>query len=688
MDKKYRCVISFDVRRSTFDVRRWVVGAGLLTAGCVESEGTTRVPTLLSGPDISLFAVAGDGKGGDALTTPSMSVTWTKLTEAERAQLKLEKGEVESLEPTPRVDAATLRKEALVAKATTMGASEELWLVLTLPDPEDFASTLPGLDDAQRQAAIKARVSRLTLAHDAAEVALKAVGARDVQRMWLANQMTARVAAPHVPAIVTRLNVKDVGVVGTRAIDFFFRWGGDRVRSEQGFGSFISAGYRGQGGGWAGASTPVRVGIVERPGIANWVSWYHPGLSTGRLTNARLCTAAIAPGGNVLLPCQETPGDFTPLYPAPTDGGADPSDTHGTGIAGLVAGSIEGSAAEYPGNVTAQVQRSGVASGAQMQYRSFDDTTVGLIHALQEAVYMGADIVNMSFGTGALCPPAGYDEEGLNAVLRSTLDAGLLLVGATGNQDHAGACNIAYPASQPEVLAVSGFDSQNDTQSLSQTKMGYGHKGGLPIKNYWTSTPRTRAGVDTLAASHFLYGYGHPLRNKYRWQQGASGAAAVVSGGAAVFKHGVRALYNVNLTGKFLIPQFLVMSDSFSWFNDTDPNTLFRRVAPVWRGRLRCACPRRRSAGLGVGVRAPSRWRWATSVSPRSRKPSRIIGTRSVGTARTQTRSRTSTSQRGRCAAASSRSFARRTTTTFATSFIRALSTSQAAVLCASRSLQ
>ena len=560
----------------------------------MEAEGTTRVPTLPPGRDISLFAVAGDGKGGDALTTPSMSVTWTKLTEAERAQLMVEKGEVDSLDPTPRVDVATLRKEALVAKATTMGASEELWLVLTLPDPEDFASTLPGLDDAQRQAAIKARVSRLTPAHDAAEVALKAVGARDVQRMWLANQMTARVAAPHVPAILTRLNVKDVGVVGTTAIDFFFRWAGDRIRSEQGFGSFISAGYRGQGGGWAGASTPVRVGIVERPGIANWVSWYHPGLSTGRLTNARLCTAAIAPGGNVLLPCQETPGDFTPLHPAPTDGGADPSDTHGTAVTGLVAGSIEGVATEYPGDTTAQVQRSGVASGAQMQYRSYDDTTVGLIHALQEAVYMGADIVNMSFGTGALCPPAGYDEEGLNAVLRSTFDAGLLLVGATGNEGgHLGACNIAYPASQPEVLAVSGFDSQNDTQSLSQTKMGYGHKGGLPIKNYWTSTPRTRAGVDTLAASHFRYGYGHPLRNKYRFQQGASGAAAVVSGGAAVFKHGVRALYNVNLTGKFLIPQFLVMSDSFSFFNDTDPNTYRSAgLSPVsGGGRLRVRVP-------------------------------------------------------------------------------------------------
>jgi hypothetical protein len=78
---------------------------------------------------------------------------------------------------------------------------------------------------------------------------------------------------------------------------------------------------------------------------------------------------------------------------------------------------------------------------------------------------------------------------------------------------------------------------------------------------------RAEAAVDCLQVDRRTVDHrrirSNPDRVALDSTQGTSGSAPVVSGAAALLKQEMRANFGYNFGGKELIPQFLVMSDSF-----------------------------------------------------------------------------------------------------------------------------
>ena len=146
------------------------------------------------------------------------------------------------------------------------------------------------------------------------------------------------------------------------------------------------------------------------------------------------------------------------------------SDSHGTGIAGIIAGNCAG--------------YEGTAPDAQLLLmKVFDDegnaAESDIIAALEDAVRLGADVINLSLGS-----PVGSDsgeplDPALGMALRAAVKAGAIVNGAAGNDGHIGRMSeidnnfglplpsadtmdygtINAPASIGEVTAITGKNS-------------------------------------------------------------------------------------------------------------------------------------------------------------------------------------------------------------------------------------
>jgi len=88
-----------------------------------------------------------------------------------------------------------------------------------------------------------------------------------------------------------------------------------------------------------------------------------------------------------------------------------------------------------------------VVTGNYASWSKLENIILGIEHAIN----VGVDIINMSMG-------GEYTKENadkLHLVIKKAFDAGICLFGATGNDN---GTNPSYPASYPEVLAVSASD--------------------------------------------------------------------------------------------------------------------------------------------------------------------------------------------------------------------------------------
>ncbi|MBK6692748.1 MAG: S8 family serine peptidase [Myxococcales bacterium] len=465
-------------------------------------------------------------------------------------------------------------------------------MIAKLPDPEVFAMA-KDLSDIERATSVQGRASRLRPIQDGFEAAVRAHGAKDISKFWIDNLVGLTLPAGRLGAALSIPGVLDWDEVRSDGRDATVYWDMTHVRAAAGFNDYIDAGYRGQSGSRAYAGqAPVRVGIMEfqRQDISalNWVSWNHPGLVTGRLLNARICSAAL---------CAESSG-WLPSY-----------SSHGTATTGFVAGSIEGFGGPFIYTPEDEVARSGVSSGATMHYYLVG-TTEALIRGLEDGVgTLALDLMNMSFTIcdrcGANTP--GYDCGFINGAIRNALNNGLLVVAAAGNDGHAGiACTQGYPAILPETLAVGGYDSSWNGQTVLADKPVAGNyypdgggitgtaRGGVAMRTF-AGTSSAYAGVDILGPYHVGYAYGNPadpLKVYYPFS-GTSASAPVLTGALALLKSGFYGLRGRQLSAKELIPLALVMGDSFAHVADGVANTYIRAdMSDVsGAGRLRMRLP-------------------------------------------------------------------------------------------------
>lgn len=133
------------------------------------------------------------------------------------------------------------------------------------------------------------------------------------------------------------------------------------------------------------------------------------------------------------------------------------------------------------------------------------DTEEQIAEAVTWAVDNGADIINMSIGSGVQEWPESWDEAFLHAEQND-----VLVVGASGNRA-AGHYSVGAPATIPGVLTVSGVDEEGNISEESSSQ-------GIAI--------------DLAAASEPLVG-ATPDGGYALWE-GTSGASPIVAGAAAL----------------------------------------------------------------------------------------------------------------------------------------------------------
>lgn len=186
--------------------------------------------------------------------------------------------------------------------------------------------------------------------------------------------------------------------------------------------------------------------------------------------------------------------------------------THGTHVAGIIAGLPNGKEVQY-----------GVASKVAkiMSVRTVpngDERDKDVANAIRYAVDNGAKILNMSFGK-----PVSPGKNVVWDAFKYAQDKGVLLVKAAGNENEDVAEHIAYPTNFKNmtdetpfvnnVLVVGASTNKNDALRAS-------------FSNY------NKKMVNVFAPGEEIYST--VPHNEYKYLQGTSMASPVVAGGAAV----------------------------------------------------------------------------------------------------------------------------------------------------------
>lgn len=190
---------------------------------------------------------------------------------------------------------------------------------------------------------------------------------------------------------------------------------------------------------------------------------------------------------------------------------------HGTHVASIVAGTGE----------AAPTVRKGVAPGASLLNAkvlnrfgsgSFDQ----IIKGLEWAAAQGADVANMSLGTGG---PAEGTDPLIEAVDSISQSSGMLIVVAAGNLG-SGESTIASPGWANEALTVGAVDKKDKLAGFSSRGPRLGDSAIKPD----ISGP----GVDIVAARAAGTTLGPIVDEKYQQLSGTSMATPHVAGAAAI----------------------------------------------------------------------------------------------------------------------------------------------------------
>ncbi len=353
-----------------------------------------------------------------------------------------------------------------------------------------------------------------------------ALGAREATYTWLNNAITADVPASAVLPLlefVEVLDISDVAEVGVAS----FGYDGEQLKTSMNVSQIQSAGFDGNQGGRTNDG-PIRLGFIEAyqdlsfiPAADNNLYTGHPGWldsagGTSRIKKSYRCNPTCQ---NLFLAASAT--------------------THGTIVTWVAAGSIEqGQDSAFSGAATlAQRRRSGMGKEVEVYYYRTDNSA-GWVQALQTAVTDGVDVVNMSVGQGNQCNWS-TDLNFFNLALANATTSGVLVVVSAGNDGQMSGCSMTYPSFRPEVIAVSGVDTEFGTAYGSTVRDADSSKGGLPI--LVSGLGHSHAGV-TLAAPfcvtlNFAFPSGYDDDGlPHSLHCGTSFAAPAVAGTTALLK--------------------------------------------------------------------------------------------------------------------------------------------------------
>lgn len=581
---------------------------GATSIGCSSKDAVVEESERTFEPVSRVEEAVGEAMadfGAGPQSVPLAPITRRKLTPDEMAAAAAAKPEGAPTAPVQEVTDAG-RNQATLAKAASMAPSSAVTVLIELEDqPFDF-SALEHADDSTLAAQVTARQQQLSGDHHATETAVTAAGGKVTGRLWIGG--SAVVASVPVAAIkglmaTPRVRFVEIQVPNARPLTYY-DMGDGRPESAMRTQTLIDAGYSAQSGNRVSNASPMRIGIIEvDPGNNNYIRKNHVGYKTwlgvNRVQKVYRCTSSCV------------------ALSTPPDAGS-----HGQAVASVAGGAITfGQDSNFPGTNTAdQRARSGHASDASFYYYSYDATNAGHRAALQQAVADGVDVVNMSFGTSFYCDRT-QDPGSLNATLTDSRNAGVVLVGCTGNDSvDFTTCMVQWPGTRPDVLAVGGLDSSNDATAYTDTSLELGNLpnggataiGGLPVVSH--SGVSSTATVVGLMAPGVIRNYFSAPPNTYgTGATGCSLAAPAVAGAAAELRQQFRA-YGWTQgadSANVMLVNMLLNGDGWNGYNVYWPGgSSYSAVAPNERsgyGRLRT----RWNQTSNGGVTAPSWWAWS-----------------------------------------------------------------------------
>jgi hypothetical protein len=470
----------------------------------------------------------------------------------------------------------------------------ELDVVISFKDAPFAWERMQGLTEELRDQALEIRRGQVDKHVAPLRTKVESLGGKNISTFLVTPILGATLSAKAIKSLIEDELIEDITPRNLK-IGTELAYTGHEARAGMRLGNFESNGYKGNANGRAGGA--VRVGVIDELSL----NGSHPGFRRNQTCVTQgtppftypSCTwgSAFAKTWNCTSPSSACTA-WTP------DGQA----SHGTAMAGVLNGTIEGGQDWTYTSTLDRRQRSGIiAEGkASLYFYGISGTETasdGLSFAkvADRAVADQIDTLDLSMnysgfpGTWGWCVnpcSRSGDCNGMNQALRNMTQQGTLVVKSAGNGGTGGIgtpsqeCRITYPAWRPETLTVGGLKTDSTSTAYDSSTMYQegtigsdgSALGGVTIRTQGTDRANALSGVDLTAPAYWANLYGSGSSYNAATSMGTSPAAAAVAGAAALLR---QASYDSGYTsgggwsGYKLLTNMLLMGDSYSAFDNT-----------------------------------------------------------------------------------------------------------------------
>lgn len=445
-------------------------------------------------------------------------------------------------------------------------ADDELVEVLVTFDvpPFDQIADLRAMDPAQREDVLRQREDLVKGIQNDFVLFARSQGAEVLGSIWIINQLRVALPPRLAESILKHPDVRDVYPGWYKArVD----WDGGEIRNQTYLQRLLDIGFDGEhggrvdnsGGGLGGDN--IKIALIEgSDGSPNFVNNTHRGWRDWSNGPSRIVWR---------VDCMQ------PGCPTDTTNHADVS--HSTWVAWTAAGSIlQGQdpdcVNENNCSTAEQERRSGIASEAEL-FVIRANSIQQVAYALFLAFLGGADIANLSQSFDACGFCLADTDCGLEAIIRSVTDGGMLVVTSSGNYNNDTGleyngttvnCNVGYPGQRPEIVTVGGIGSKLASGSYAAQTIGpYSSRGWVSVGlGGWLSgaAPIDMPVVAITAPAVIEYYFWSGV-NRYGTAKidGTSFSSPVIAAGAGLFRESMP--YSGDPDARMLKALLMVMGD-------------------------------------------------------------------------------------------------------------------------------
>jgi hypothetical protein len=496
------------------------------------------------------------------------------LTTADYARIatarSLDQLEISVGEPQPT------SKQAAMLKASKLPVEQLIPIMVLLPrDPFSYhVYRRPYLDKATRSALLALREEQIRQRTGPMRKQLAALGAIDLIEFSISPIVAATVRAGDITTIASWSDIDaiDVGPFQGEVLA-----GYDGQKARQGIGiSALASNVDGSQGHWDGGGR-VRVGIIDTNSFYVSAAGFRRALgdthdtifrSSSGVSQHYLCSLISNQGCNLF-----NPADNQQNLPS-----------HASNVARVLLGTIENG--QDPAFVTSndRIQRSGIIPNSGVDGYHYgvasgptSVSATATINAIKQATvgFSGNsgyenDILNMSLSFNDYsCVGTNSNYNSFTAVIQQALQLNSLPVVAIGNS---GAGGTRYPACRREVLTAAWLNTQNETTGYNQSSISISSSHGGKQVTTSSGATATLAIADLSAPGDWNYLYQPPGSGPMAYKSwnptegsGSSLAAPVVSGVAALFRHGWSiSKPGVPLSAADLLTHLLLLGDGYA----------------------------------------------------------------------------------------------------------------------------